>query len=239
MRKSILLSIVLVISLSFSVVLFRPIIAESVNTSGGVVVRSIQGPTLHQQIVERAKNSWSWYVVRGSGIIAAIALVILMLSGIGLVTGHTFRFLEPITAWASHRALCIVFGVSIVLHMTGLLFDHFVSFNLLNILVPWLSDYKPVTIFGVQLGSLFVALGVLAFYLAIVVVVSSLLWVEKKQRIWKLIHILSYLVMAFVFVHAIYLGTDLANGVFRWIWIIVGIIIAVVSGYRLRRSRSI
>lgn len=239
MRKSIIFLIVFVCSLSFAVLLNKPAIAQSVDTSGGVVVQSIQGPTLAQKITDRTNTSWSWYVIRGSGIIAAISLVILMLSGIGLITGHTFRFLEPITAWASHRALGIVFGVSILLHMLGLLFDHFVPFNLLDLLVPWLSNYKPVTIFGLQLGSMYVTLGVLAFYLVVVIVASSLLWVEKKPYLWKLIHLLSYLVMAFVFIHALYLGTDLASGPLRWLWIAIGIGIVGISIYRLWRSRPI
>lgn len=209
------------------------------NSAGGIVVQTIPGPTLAQTVVERAQGSWPWYLVRGSGIIAAITMVILMLSGIGMITGHTFKFLEPITAWASHRALGIILGVSVLIHMFGLLFDKFIPFSLATLFVPWLSNYQPVTIFGVQLGSLYVALGVLAFYLIAMIVITSLVWIEKRAFIWKLIHLLSYLVILMVFIHALYLGTDLKQGVLRYLWIAAGLAIAFSVYVRLKRAKSV
>lgn len=192
-----------------------------------------------QQIINRLATTWPWYLVRASGIVAAISLVILMLSGIGSVTGHTFRFLEPLTAWASHKALGVVFGISVLIHMSGLLFDSFVHFSLLDIFVPWLSNYKPVTILGMQFGSLFVALGVLAFYSTTLVVITSLLWIEKRPLLWKLSHLMSYLVMIFVFVHALYLGTDLAGGLLHWVWLALGVGVGVAVVARLWRAKTV
>lgn len=239
MRKALIVSIILLISLGLVFVFFQIIIAQSATNASNIVVQTIPGPSLAQQIIEKVSISWPWYVVRGSGIIAAVSLIILILSGLGLVTGHTYKFLEPLTAWASHRALGIVFGISIIIHMVGLLFDKFVPFNLIDILVPWLSNYKPVTIAGIQLGSLFVVLGVLAFYVAAIIVVTSLLWIENKPYIWKLLHLLSYVVMIFVFIHALYLGTDLASGFFRWLWITIGVGMLGLIVYRLWRSRVV
>lgn len=234
-----LATLVLSMSLLAGVLLGRPAIVRAETTSGDIVVQTIPGPTVAQKLTARTKTSWSWYISRGSGLVAAVALVVLMLSGIGLVTGYTFRFLEPLTAWASHRALGLVFGVSVLVHILSLLFDHFVPFNLLQLLVPWLSSYKPVTIIGLHLGSLWVALGVLAFYGAFAVVITSLLWVEKKPYIWKLIHLLSYMIILFVFIHALYLGTDLMHGVLRWLWIMSGVGIGVAVLHRLWRAKTI
>ena len=208
-------------------------------TSSDVKVQAIAGPSLTERFVTRAKQSWPWYLVRASGFIAAGALIILMLSGIGQVTGYTYRFLEPLTAWASHRALGIVFGVSILIHMFGLLFDNFVSFNIIDILVPWASNYKPISLFGINVGSLYIALGVLAFYLTAIIVIVSLLWVEKKPRLWKWTHLLSYIVILFVFIHALYLGTDLSDGLLRLAWIAAGVLIAFGIIYRLWRTKTI
>jgi sulfoxide reductase heme-binding subunit YedZ len=207
--------------------------------TGNITVQTIPGPTVAQQLAHRTTSSWSWYLTRASGLIAAIALVILMLSGIGQLTGYSFRFLEPLTAWASHRALGLTFGVAILVHMVTLLFDHFVPFSVLTLLIPWLSTYKPVTIAGIQLGSLYVALGVLAFYATIVVILTSLFWIDKKPYIWKITHILSYFIIASVFVHALYIGTDLASGWLRWLWIGSAVLIAGAILYRLRRMKTI
>ncbi len=240
MRKKYLLLLISVFVIIFAPVLFyKPIIAQSSQNPGDIVVQTIPGPTVAQKLTDRTKASWPWYVTRGSGMIAAFSLIILMISGIGLVTGYTFRFLEPLTAWASHRALGITFAVAVFLHIFSLLFDHFAPFNLWQLLIPWLSDYKPVTLFGIHFGSLYVALGVLAFYGAILVVITSLVWVEKKPYIWKLIHLISYLVILFVFVHALYLGTDLMHGVLRWLWVLSGVLLLFTVLHRLWRAKTI
>lgn len=211
----------------------------SAASQGDVVVQSIPGPTVSDKLGTRVKTSWSWYLTRASGLIAAFTLVILMLSGIGQVTGYTYKLLDPITSWASHRALGIAFGVSVLVHVFSLLFDKFVKFNLLDLFVPWLSHYKPVTIFGIHFGSLYVAFGVLAFYLVGIIIVTSLLWVEKKPYIWKWIHLMSYVAIFLVFIHALYIGTDLAHGFWRYLWIFLALSILAAAIQRLWRLRNV
>ncbi len=231
---------VAVISLSFLMVFSGSMAyAETPKSSGTIVVQTIPGPTVIQTVSARAENSWPWYVTRASGFVAAGALFILILSGIGLVSGGAFRFLEPLTAWASHRALGITFGVAVLIHMSALLFDNFVPFSVLDLFVPWLSNYKPLDIAGFHLGSIFVALGVLAFYAVALIIITSLAWVDKKPYTWKLIHLLSYIVLLFVFIHALYLGTDLAGGFLRLVWLAVGLLTALAILYRLWRAKTV
>lgn len=236
MRKKILLAI-FISAISFGT--FATVQPAPVSANSDVVVQAIPGPSLTERLVTRAKSSWPWYVVRASGFIAAASLIILILSGIGQVSGYTYRFLEPLTAWATHRALGIAFSVSVLIHMFGLLFDNFTSFHILDLFIPWLSNYKTVTLFGMDVGSIYIALGVLAFYLTAIVVIVSLLWVEKKPRLWKWTHLLSYLIMIFVFIHALYLGSDLTDGLPRLAWIAGGIVVAFGIVYRLWRAKTV
>jgi predicted ferric reductase len=201
-------------------------------------VQPIAGPSVGEKLATRTKASWPWYVTRASGMVAAVSLVILLLSGIGQVTGYTFRFLEPLTAWATHRALGITFAVAVFLHIFALLFDHFAPFTIWQLLIPWLSNYKPATIFGFHVGTIYVALGVLAFYGVVIVMISSFVWLEKKPALWKLLHLLSYIIMLFVFIHALFLGTDLVHGTFRWVWIVSGYILVAATVHRLYRART-
>jgi len=190
-------------------------------------------------LMERVMTSWPWYVTRASGIVAAVVMVVLMLSGIGFITGTSYAFLEPITAWATHRTLGIILTIALVLHIVALYFDHFVPFGVADLLVPFVSDYMTVSFLGVSIGSLYVALGILAFYIIVLIVVISLIWIESRKRLWKVTHLLSYLAMAFVFVHALYLGTDLSHGFLRWIWVLCGIGILIASVFRLWRSYTV
>ena len=214
------------------VIFITPVFATDTGTA---TVDSVRGQSLSNVVVVRTHSSWPWYLVRASGLVAGVSLVILMLSGIGSVTGHTFKFLEPLTAWATHRALGIVFIISVGIHMLGLLFDQFVSFNLLSLLVPWAAEYKQVTLFGIHFGSLYVALGVLSFYGALAIVLTSLFWIDKKPKIWKFLHIASYIVITLVFFHALMLGTDTGSGWIRLAWVTGGILVAAAAIARLKR----
>ena len=200
-----------------------------------VLVNPVQGPTVSKQLGTRANASWPWYITRAAGFVAAISLALLILSGTGFITGATFKFLEPLTAWATHKAIAYVFAISAVVHVVALLFDKFVPFTIVQVLVPFLSNYKEVTIAGHHLGSLYVALGVISLYFVLAIMLTSILWIDKKPHTWKAFHFLAYLTIIFVFFHALYLGTDLMHGIFRTLWIIVGIGLAIAIVYRTRR----
>ncbi|MBP6880617.1 ferric reductase-like transmembrane domain-containing protein [Candidatus Saccharibacteria bacterium] len=204
-----------------------------------VKVEQLPESSVARGLSERATSSWPWYLTRASGLVAALAFVILMLSGVGLISGRTFSFFEPLTAWATHRALGIVLAVSTVVHVGALFFDSFEPFGIIDLLVPFASDYKTIDIFGIYFGSLYVALGVLALYIIAAITIASLLWIDKMPRLWKFTHILSYLAMILVFVHALYLGTDLATGLLRWVWIVSAFIVLFASFSRLWRAKTV
>jgi len=197
------------------------------------------GASVVQQVVIKTKASWSWYATRASGLVAAFLLLLLILSGIGQVTGMTYRVVEPLNAWRLHRALGIAFGVSVVVHVVVLLFDKFAPFTLLQVLLPFTSHYMPVTIGGWHLGSLYVALGVLAMYAAAIVILSSLFWIDKKPFAWRLMHYLSYLLVVLIFFHGLLIGTDTRHGLTRFIWLVLGVVILAGLISRLRRAWTI
>ena len=203
-----------------------------------VQIQTITGPTVATKLAERVGKSWSWYLTRASGLVAALSLILLMISGIGQVTGFMFRILDPITSWASHRALGLTFAISIIIHIVSILLDKFVHFSIANVLIPFSSSYRPVKLFGINFGSLYVALGISSFYMAMMITLTSLLWIDKKPKLWKLVHWLSYVVMFEVFLHALNLGTDLAAGFLRWAWI--GLAVAIIASiiHRLIRART-
>lgn len=199
----------------------------------------IVGITTSQEIVIKLRQSWPWYVTRGAGLTAAALLVLLMISGIGLVTGLTYRVLEPMTAWGVHRAFAIAFAVSGFIHVFALSFDKYVGFSIAQLLLPYTSRYDPVTIAGHNIGPLYVALGVYSMYIGVILVWTSLVWIEKKSRAWRVLHYLAYLLILMVFIHALFLGTDLKHGFFRALWIFFGVCILLAIFARLRRARTI
>ena len=181
-------------------------------------------------------STWPWYVIRASGFTAAGLLILLMLSGIGQVTGLFYKFAEPVTAWALHKALGYALVVAIAIHAGTLLIDRFMPFSLGQILLPFASTYSNnVPLFGLALGFLGVACGIMAAYGVALIVITSLAWMETKKRTWKLLHFVSYAVIALVFLHGLLVGTDLKTGLPRLIWLSFGLVLAIAVTARLWR----
>ena len=185
----------------------------------------------------RAAANWPWYIIRAAGFIAAGLLVLLMLSGIGQVTGILYRFVQPITAWAIHRALALALCACILVHIGFLLIDKFLPFSWTQILVPFASHYNNGTeMFGLSLGVAAVAFGILAMYGVAIVVASSLGWIDTKTRVWRKLHYINYAIAGLVFLHALYTGSDLKYGGFRAIWILIGLVVEVGIVMRIWRA---
>jgi predicted ferric reductase len=188
-------------------------------------------------IAKRVAASWPWYAIRAAGFVAAGLLVVLMLSGIGQVTGYSYRFIDPIKAWAIHKALAIALCIGIAIHGGALLLDHYVPFSLQKLLIPFVSNYNNGTkILGLSLGALAVAFGIFAMYGVAIIVLSSLGWIDSKAKVWRKLHYISYLVAIFVFLHGAYTGTDLKYGLFRAAWIGLGLLVVVGIIARIWRA---
>lgn len=209
------------------------------------VVSSVIAPSTVQMLHEKARTSWPWYISRAAGLVALALLFLLVLSGIGMYSGYTYRYIEPLEAWKVHRALGLSLGIAIFIHGFTLIFDTYVGFNFIQLLVPFASHYDDATLFGHQVGSLYIALGIISFYLAIIIIVSSLLWQQSKPRMWRWLHTLAYVLAIFVLIHAFYMGTrlytgsDLKTGLIRYLWLgaVILIVVGIVS--RLKHIRTV
>ena len=189
---------------------------------------------------QRVQTSWQWYVIRAAGILSAGLLVLLMLSGIGQVTGLTYKFIEPVKAWALHKAMAIALCICLFIHILFLLVDKFVPFSIPQVLIPFLSHVNNgSSLFGWALGGLAVSFGILAMYGVVIIVLSSLGWIDTHQKTWRWLHYTGYVVMGLVFLHVLYVGTDFAHGFWRWLWIGLGLLILAGVISRLRRVGSL
>lgn len=193
-----------------------------------------------QIATNRIAHTWQWYIIRGAGFTAAALLISLMLSGIGQVTGLTYRFLEPVKAWAVHKAMGIALCVAIAVHVLFLLLDQVMPFGVLDITVPFHSTYtNGSALLGWHPGMWATGLGVLAMYSVFVVIASSLTIIDSDKRSWRWLHYLNYFTITAVFVHAVSVGSDLKYGTFRAAWVAVSgvVVLAIIS--RLFRAGTI
>lgn len=199
----------------------------------------ILADTALQVTSSRIGSSWPWYIIRGAGFAAFALMFLLMISGIGHVTGLTYRFIEPIKAWAIHKAMAFALVAAILIHVIFLLFDHYVNFSIVQLFVPFLNHYSNgTTLFGLHLNSLGVGFGVIAMYLVFIIVLSSLGYIDTKKGLWKFLHYFSYIAVYLVFIHALYNGSDLKYGTFRAFFILMMVIMTLAVIGRLMRTNK-
>jgi predicted ferric reductase len=107
---------------------------------------------------------------------------------------------RPSPAWmlSTHRYLSTLAIVFAALHVVAILADGYVQFSLADVLVPMASTWHPVA----------VAWGIVGMYLLVAVEVTSLLRGHLSPRVWRGVHVLSYVLLALVSVHLLAAGTD-------------------------------
>lgn len=164
---------------------------------------------------------WAWYVIRATGLAAYVLLFIIIISGIGIYTKSIFKFFKSETVLILHKLFSYSAGIFIIAHIAALPFDEFLGFSFADILIPFVSDFKT--------GPL--GLGILGFYLFLIVILSSIFLREKFRRLWRLLHYLSYPTFILIFMHGIRAGTD-TEAVQGMYWA-TGIIFGVLFLYRI------
>lgn len=147
-----------------------------------------------------------WYLARATGLVAWALAVAAVLLGLALATRALGP--KPKAPWllSLHRwvgGLTILF---VLAHIGSLVADSFVSFGLVDVLVPFSSSWKPVA----------VAWGVLATWLLVAIELTSLQMKRLPKRLWRAIHLGSYAVAVLATVHGLSAGTDTGNVAFAW-----------------------
>jgi sulfoxide reductase heme-binding subunit YedZ len=139
-----------------------------------------------------------WYLTRGTGIVALLLLTASVV--LGVLT--TARWRSP--RWprfalsAVHRNLTLLTIAFVAVHVVTTVLDGYAPIRLVDALVPFVSQYRPV----------WLGLGALAFDLLLALVVTSLLRARLGYRLWRQIHWLAYASWPVALVHALGTGTD-------------------------------
>jgi DMSO/TMAO reductase YedYZ heme-binding membrane subunit len=143
-------------------------------------------------------NSLWWYTARAGGLVAAALLAGSVIAGLALSTAP--RHARPRTSWRLdlHRFLGGMACIFLVLHIAGTYFDQFVTFRLVDLVVPFTSHWDPWA----------VALGVVSLYVLLAVEVTSLLKPRLPLAVWRNVHYASFPLFAFVQLHILLGGSD-------------------------------
>lgn len=156
-----------------------------------------------------AETPWPWYISRVSGLVAFALLYISILLGLVLRIRFLHRLFAPLYAMNAHCWLALQATIIALVHGLALVFDKFLKFSLLGVLVPFTSTYEP----------LLVALGTIGFYLMVILTTTSYARRHMSQKVWRALHFLNIGLYIIVVIHALLLGTDLKDPLFRDIFV--------------------
>lgn len=171
-------------------------------------------------------GKWPWIIARVSGLVAYVLLFLIMLLGEAVKTGLTYRFMSPTTVWAVHKYFGIALSFVVLAHIVSLLFDDFLNFTLVELLVPMVSHFSPVL----------VSLGIIGLYLFAAIAVSSLWYLDKFPRFWRLLHYMGYPTFVLLFLHGVLIGTDTKLLLVQIMYWVTAGILSAFTIYRLRIS---
>ena len=147
-----------------------------------------------------SEHTW-WWLARATGMVAWALATASIVWGLAL-SGRLLRR-RKLPAWLLdlHRYLGTLTLAFVAVHMGALTLDHYVGFSLRDLLVPMASTWKP--------GA--VVWGIAAFYVLVVIQVTSwgMKWLPRK--VWHGIHCSSFFVFVAATVHGVTAGTDAAE----------------------------
>ncbi len=141
-----------------------------------------------------------WYVTRASGIIAYLLLWFSMVLGLGVTSKFFDHMLDRVFTYDFHQFISLLSIAFVVLHVVVLLLDRYLPYSVWQILVPFISPYRPI----------WVGVGVIAFYLILLVTVTFYIKKRIGMRTFRIIHVLSLAGYVGATFHGIYAGTDSA-----------------------------
>ncbi len=163
-----------------------------------------------------------WYTARAAGIVTWALLAASVLWGLALST----RVLRgrPRPAWLLdlHRFLGGAAVVFLAVHIVTILFDTYVHFGLVEVLVPLTGTWRT--------GA--VAWGIVAMYLLVAVELTSLARARLPKRIWDASHYVAFPLFLFASIHALTAGTDRSAPALRLAVFGVGAAVALLTAVR-------
>lgn len=167
-------------------------------------------------------QAW-WYVTRAAGLTSYILLWLSMIWGLAISTRIFSPALEGTYSYDFHEFLSLLGLGFVLLHVVVLAVDKFLPFSLWQILIPFVDSYRP----------LWVGLGIIGFYIFLLVTVTFYMRQSIGAQAFRSIHILSLAGYLGATLHGLFAGTDSALPMARLIYAGTFLVIVFLTVYWL------
>ncbi|TFV89584.1 ferric reductase-like transmembrane domain-containing protein [Blastococcus sp. CT_GayMR16] len=155
-----------------------------------------------------------WYLNRATGIVTLVLMTVTVVLGTVVRRHGRVPGLPRFAVTGLHRNVGLLTALLLVTHVLTAVVDSYVDIGTADVLVPFTAGYRPLAI----------GLGTLAADLLLLVVVTSLLRERLPQRVWKAVHLTTYVLWPLAFVHGLTAGTDLGGG-----WLLAVVLACAVA----------
>ena len=168
-----------------------------------------------------------WYVARAAGIVSWALVAISVCWGLLLagrpIPGRSVGWARPHRLLDLHRYLGALAVVFTGIHVGALIADSYVHFDVIDVLVPFASSWRP--------GA--VAWGVVAVWLLAAIELTSLAKRRLPPRVWHGVHLASYPLFLLATIHGLTVGSDAVNPLLRLAMVAAGSAVVGLTVYRV------
>jgi predicted ferric reductase len=164
-----------------------------------------------------------WYVTRASGIIAYLLLWVSTVLGFAVTSKYLDGMVERLFTYDFHEFISLLSMAFTLVHVVVLTLDRYLPYSIVQILVPFISPYRPF----------WVGVGVIAFYVILLVTITFYLRNRIGMRAFRIIHVFSLLGYIGVTLHGYYAGTDTALPSMQILYKVTGLAVLFLTVYWL------
>ncbi len=170
-----------------------------------------------------------WYLSRSTGIVALVLLVLSFTWGVLLSTRALKGVDRPAWLLATHSWMSGTALAMVVVHVISLMLDNWVKFTVRDVLIPGAATWQGAT----RTAEVGTAIGVIGFYLFLIVQLTSLFRTRISRRVWLGIHRASFPLLFGLLLHAGWAGTDTTNRIYQAGAIMMAMTVATASVIRV------
>jgi sulfoxide reductase heme-binding subunit YedZ len=139
-----------------------------------------------------------WYTSRGAGVVSLVLLTAVVLLGLTAAVRWQNAGWPRFLTIGFHRNLAMTTLAFLAIHIVTAVVDPYTALGWNAALIPFSSHYR----------TLWLGLGVIAIYLLISIVLTSLLRPLVGYRGWRVVHWLTYAMWPIAVIHGVGTGTD-------------------------------
>ena len=149
-----------------------------------------------------------WYVTRAAGLMGYLLFWLSTVWGFAISSKIFDSFLERMFTFDFHEHLSLLSLGFLGLHVAVLLIEKVEPLSLTEVLVPFVSTYRPF----------WTGIGIITFYLTVLVTITFYIrkWISMKT--FRVIHYLSVAAYFGALLHSVYAGTDTSLTWVQWMY---------------------